>query len=448
MNVVVIVLDTGRRDHLGCYGYHRNTSPNIDKLAEQGTLFTRCYATDVPTLPSYTALLSGRKGIVTGRVSFNPTEAPPFQGSFMPTDAPWLTEILGRNGYTTAAVSTLFHMGTYFPRGFQYYLNPMAGVRERTQTVNADEINAFALPWLAQHHKEKFFLFVHYWDPHVESVWGKPSPPERYVLPEGFKNPFYKGKPKDPTEREYIVSQYDANIAFADKHIGDLLKAIDDYGIADDTLVILTADHGENLGEDHPLGKAIWDHLDIHEPVVRIPLIIRHPGKAGVRRVEAMVQNVDIPATLLHFLGIPVPESYSGINLLPLVRGETKEGYPEVFTETGFLTCKRALITDDGWKLIKSIDNGPYKGAPTTELYNLNADPDEVNNLADVETERLNRLELRMLRWLEKNLGNRPDPLALRAHMGMVGPLVPFYGYIHVSRERGRIYTATPEEGR
>ena len=439
MNVILIVLDTLRRDHLGCYGYSRNTSANIDALAQQGTLFTRCYATDVPTIPSFTALLSGQAGIKTGRVSFNPTEIPPDQATF-------LAVTLARAGFTTAAVSTLFHMGSYFPRGFQHYLNPMSGERARTQTVDAEEINAYAIPWLVQHRAEDFFLFVHYWDPHVESVWGTPEPPERYVAPQGYKDLYYPGEPEDPSDPEYIISQYDANIAYADRQIGDLLRNVDELDIADRTLVVFTTDHGENLGEDHPLGKELWDHLDIHEPVIRIPLLIRHPQRRGRDTVDAMVQNVDIPATILHFLGVPVPHQYDGQNLLPLALGETEEGYTEVYSETGFLTCKRALVTGEGWKLIKSVDNGDYGDAPTTELFDLRSDPDEANNLATVEEEMLARLELRMARWLEEKLENRPDPLRLRAHMGLVGARVPSYGYVHAARPRAGIVTATPDK--
>ena len=109
------------------------------------------------------------------------------------------------------------------------------------------------------------------------------------------------------------------------------------------------------------------------------------------------------------------------------------------------MTCKRALITGDSRKLIKSVNNWPYEDAPATELYGLNCDPGEVNNLATVETGRLADLELRMARWLEQVLGNRSDPLRLRAHIGMLGPEAPYYGTTYRLRTGKRIYTATPE---
>ena len=438
MKTILISLDTLRADHLGCYGYARDTSPNIDALARQGARFDRCYATDVPTIPSYTAVLSGQIGTKTGVVSFNPTEQPPDQ-------ATWLPVLLARHGYTTAAVSTLLHMGGHFPRGFQYDLNPMAGRRERTQVVDAEEINAFALPWLEAHHREDFFLFVHYWDPHVDSVWGSEEPRERYLAPAAYRRLYYEGAPKNRGNREYIISQYDAEITYADAHIGHLLNAVDELGIADETLVVFQSDHGENLGEDHPLGKAIWDHLDVYEPTIRLPLIVRHPGAAGGRVIGGLVVNVDISRTILAFMGVPVPEVYDGQDLAGLIQGSAETAYRQVFSNQGFMTCKRALITDDGWKLIKSVNNAPYEGAPTTELFDLNADLEETVNLASVKDQRLADLELRMARWLEQVLGNRPDPLRLRGHMGMLGPASPYYGTAYRPRPNVRIYTATPE---
>lgn len=438
MKTIFISLDTLRADHLGCYGYSRDTSPNIDALARQGAHFDRCYATDVPTIPSYTAVFSGQIGTKTGVISFNSTEKPPDQ-------ATWFPVVLARQGYTTAAVSTLLHMGGHFPRGFQYYLNPMAGHRERTQTVDADEINGFVLPWLKVHYQEDFFLFVHYWDPHVDSVWGQEEPRQRYLPPEEYVGRYYEGTPRKLDSREYIISQYDAEITYADKCIGDMLNLVEELGIVDETLIVFQSDHGENLGEDHPLGELIYDHLDVHEPTIRIPLIIRYPGLEGGKVIESLVQNVDISATILNYMRVPVPDMYDGQDLAPLISGSGRSKYTEVYSNQGYMTCKRALITEDGWKLIKSVNNWPYEDAPTTELFDLNRDPGEVDNLATVEAERLADLELRMARWLEEVLGNRPDPLRLRAHMGMLGPDAPYYGITYRLRTGKRIYTATPE---
>jgi arylsulfatase len=430
MKAIIIVLDTLRRDHLGCYGYSRSTSPNIDRLASEGTLFDRCYATDVPTYPSFTALLSGQIGTKTGRVSFSPTELITYKTAWMPT-------LLAAEGFTTASVSTLYHMNPYFAAGFQYYHNPKAGARHRTQTLEAEEINAFALPWLEAHHREDFLLFVHYWDPHVESVWGRKAPVYRYEAPPDYKQRFTKGISKKHTDPEYIISQYDANIAYADEQIGRLLDSVDRLGIADETMMVFITDHGENLGETRPQGKDLWDHYDIYETIIRIPLIIKHPDIGKGKKIDALVQNVDVPRTIMEFLGVEAPPVFDGFDLVPLMRGGPKI-YAEVYSETGFATCKRAIVTEDGWKLIKSIHNGMFKDAPHTELYDLSNDPGEVTNLDSREADRVRELEYRMYRWLEEALGKKPDPLRLRAGMGVAGDPIPYYGYIYPPRHVDR----------
>ena len=141
MKVLFVVIDTLRADHLGRYGYHRNTSPRLDDLAKEGVLFERAYATDVPTQPSYTAMFTGQRGIRSGVVSHSPTED-------IPDSTPYLPHILAMAGYETAAVSTLFFMKKYFARGFHTYMNPVAHDRQRIQQVTAEEINSYALPWL------------------------------------------------------------------------------------------------------------------------------------------------------------------------------------------------------------------------------------------------------------------------------------------------------------
>jgi len=183
MKVILLVIDTLRADHLGCYGYSRDTSPNIDRIAREGTLFENAYPSDVPTQPSFTSMFTGQRGIITGIVSHSRTEN-------LDENVPFFTEILARKGITTAAVSTLYMMRRWFARGFKYYMNPVAGVRRRLQQVDAEEINGMAIPWLRDHKKEDFFLFIHYWDPHAI-----------YLPPEPYRRLFYDGDETDPENR-------------------------------------------------------------------------------------------------------------------------------------------------------------------------------------------------------------------------------------------------------
>ncbi len=430
MKVILIVIDTLRADHLSCYGYRRKTSPNIDAFASSGTLFSNAYPSDVPTQPSYTAMFTGQRGVKTGIVSHSPTEE-------LRDDIPFLPQILAENGYTTAAVSTLYIMRKWFSRGFQHYMNPVAGTPSRIQQVDAHEINAYAIPWIKQNHSKDFFMFVHYWDPHglyippkYRELWykGDPTDPTNHTLDEAKKQTIWpliyrqlkairdvNNLNDDITDIEYVCAQYDGEITYVDEKVGELLRTLDEVGITDDTMVILTADHGESLGEHH----FYFDHADVYEPTIHVPLIIRYPqifpkGK----RIEALVQLIDIPYFILELSKIPIPDQFQGRSLKPLTYGETEESYSEVYSNQGLWSCKRTIITKDGWKLIKTIDQGFWK-TPSIELFNLKNDSEEKNNLAEEETDRVDRLDLQMNRWLEENLKGRPDPLRLISSAGL-----------------------------
>ena len=434
MKVLFIVIDTLRANHLSCYGYHRKTTPNIDVFASKGVLFSNAYASDVPTQPSYTSMFTGQRGVKTGIVShFFGTEEE------LRDSTPYLSEILAKNGYATAAVSTLYIMRKWFTRGFQYYMNPMSWANPgRMQQVDADEINAYAIPWIKENYKKDFFMFVQYWDPHTlyippkkyRYLWykGDPTDPSNHSLDEAKKQevwPFqYKlikamrdaeNLPRDITDIEYIIAQYDGEISYVDEKVGELLHVLEDLDIADDTLVILTADHGENLGGNH----AYFDHVNVYEPVIHVPLIVKYPNIIPRRkRIEALVQLIDIPYLILETLGIPIPDEFQGKSLLSLIDGKNSEIYSEVYSNQGSWSCKRAIITKDGWKLIKTIDQGFWE-SPPIELFNLKKDSEENHNLVKEEEDIVNHLELQMNRWLESNLGGRPDPLRLASSRGL-----------------------------
>jgi arylsulfatase len=430
MKVLFVVIDTLRADHLGCYGYHRNTSPRLDALTKESVLFERAYATDVPTQPSYTAMFTGQRGIRSGVVSHSPTEG-------IPDSTPYLSHILAMAGYETAAVSTLFFMKKYFARGFHTYMNPVAHDRHRVQQVTAEEINSYALPWLRANCQKNFFLFVHYWDPH-----GLYKAPE-----EKYRTLFYKGDKSDPsnhsldalndqvigpfvrqhldalgeniTDAEYVIAQYDGEIRYVDTKFGELLDVVKDLNIEEETLLIVTADHGESMTE-HDL---FFDHFGVYEPTIRVPLIVRWPHNVPAgKRVRALVQGIDIPTTILDAAGIELPETFQGRSLLPLARGETERGYEYIFSNQGLWQAKR-VISDGRWKLIKAIDNG-FWPAPALELYDLENDPGELNNLAESELQKAMEMELRLRRWEDAQLGGGLDPLRKIASMGL--PPTPY----------------------
>jgi arylsulfatase len=424
MKVILLVIDTLRADHLGCYGYGRDTSPTIDQLAKEGVLFENAYPTDVPTQPSFTSMFTGLRGIHTGIVSHSETEN-------LSEQTPCIPEILSRNGVATAAMSTLYMMRRWFARGFRYYMNPIAGIRERLQQVDADEINAVALPWIKENKNRDFFIFIHYWDPH-----GLYLPPKRY------RQLFYEGDECDPenhsldtlkaqpiwpftkghldgikegiTDIEYVVAQYDGEIRYTDDNVKQLLELLDELGISEETALILTSDHGESMGEHH----FYFDHYEAYETTVHVPLIMRYPQAIPKEtRIKGLVQStICLEPTILNLFGINAPNQLEGKDLVKLAVGE-EEPWREIYVNQGLWTAKRAIRTEQ-WKLIRTIDPA-YWETPEIELFDMQDDPEETRNLASDRQETVNELELRMERWLRKELDKRIDPLERIASLGL-----------------------------
>jgi arylsulfatase len=429
MKLVYVVIDTLRADHLSCYGYRRDTSPRLDALAAEGVLFERAYPTDVPTQPSYTSVFTGQRGIHNGVVSHLPSQD-------IPDTMPYLPEVFATEGHETGAVSTLAFMKRYFARGFHTYVNPTAGNRARLQQVTAQEINSYAIPWLRAHCADDFFLFVHYWDPH-----GLYRPPEKQ-----YSEMFYEGDPYDPqnhsldileeqlvgpfvrhhidtlyagdggriTDAEYVVAQYDGEIRYVDTKVGELLDVVQELGIEEETLLIVTSDHGESLTE-HGL---FFDHFGVYEPTIHVPLILRWPGRVPAgRRVSALVQGIDLSVTMLEAAGIAPPPTFRGHSLLPLARGETERGREFILCNQGLWQAKRA-ISDGRWKLIKALDNGLWP-APALEFYDLEEDPGEQHDVAPQRPELAGDWELRLARWEDAQLAGRADPLRKTVEIGL-----------------------------
>lgn len=422
MRFLLVFLDTLRADHLGCYGYRREASPNLDVLAREGVLFERSYPTDVPTQPSYTSTFTGQRGIVNGVVSHAHFET-------IDSRAPWLPSILQSNCYTTAAVSTLYHMKPYFARGFNYYMNPVAGESGMTQRVTADQINSYAIPWIHEHSDEDFFLFLHYWDPHTP-----------YKPPEEYRRLFYEGDEKDPgnesleeaqsgkawpftkrlierieegiTDLEYIRAQYDGEISYVDDRFSRVLSVLEEEGILDETFIIVTSDHGESLGE-HGI---YFDHASVYEDTVHVPLLVRW-ASARSKRIGEFVQHIDFAPTILELAGLDVPDEMQGRSLLPLLRGEEDNPRECVYVNQGLWQAKRAVITRE-WKYTRCIDDG-FWPCPAEELFHLATDPTELRELSGENQQVLDEYALRLGRWEGEQLGRRIDPLALVAEKGL-----------------------------
>lgn len=422
LNILLISVDTLRADHLGCYGYAHNTSPNIDSLANRGVLFDRFFCGAIPTQPSYTTLYTGQDPVRHGVVA---------QGgkAQLAKNAPFLPQMLLSTGYTTCAVDNLLQERIWFGRGFEFYIDPSVR-RSLLLGISCEELNERAIPWILQHSSEPFFMHIHYWDPH----WPL-KPPGRY------KDLFYDQDrdPFDPSNRglepwwshplgqlarstwlrrsdrlitdpDYVVALYDQEIRYLDDGLGALLAALDEAGIAENTMVVLLADHGESMTE-HGI---FFAHHGLYDPVIRAPLIARLPGvfPEGVRS-SAFAQHQDVAPTLLEAAGAAIPRSMDGYSLWNLMTGQEEDG-----KRASVICCECSwqanwCLRNDHHKFILARSPDLY-GSPPRKLYNLREDPAEEHNLVQTEPSIAAKMEAELEDWIGKRIeqvGRQQDPL-------------------------------------
>jgi arylsulfatase A-like enzyme len=434
MNLLLLSLDTTRADHLGCYGYSRNTSPHLDALAGEGTLFEHCYAPHIPTHPSHTTMFTGRDIFGHGIVAQGaPTE--------LSAAVPTLAELLSGAGWFTAAADNL---GRWFPRGFQRYERYAFRREEDGSWRKGETVAATAIRLLeeAAAQDRPFFLFAHFWDPHTP-----------YLPPPPFSRMFYGGNERDPahnslapalafppfadyfrqwlegvTDIRFPIAQYDACIAYMDLCVARLLHRLEELGLAEETAVVITADHGEELDE-----HAMWfDHHGLYDTNLHIPLLVRLPREAGNRRrVRNVVSQLDVTPSLLDLAGLadhPATAAMQGRSWLPLLRGDqaASDGEPLFLTECTWMR-KRGVRTTQ-WKLIVARDHPDLHGRPPVELYDLQRDPREQVNLAEERPEVVALLREQLEAWRARRTAEagRPDPIELQEiTLRRVGPPRP-----------------------
>lgn len=287
-NVLLITIDTLRADHLSCYGYHLKTSPNIDALAAEGVRFERAHTAIPLTGPAHISLFTSRYPQEHGAIRNG--VAPRKESSLV-----FLPEVLRRHGYRTAAFVSAWPLKTrltHLSRWFDRYDEELP---RRYQLVNsmrdAEDVTPAAIRWLEDNRGVPFFLWVHYFDPH--------SP---YEFRAKFSKLTRTGGPAQPAanaEMRDRIQRYDSEVAYTDYWVGRLLAALDRLEMRDSTLVVLTADHGESLGEHSYVGHG--RHL--YNNIVHIPLIFRFPGRiAGGEVEERPVSLLDITPTILDLL--------------------------------------------------------------------------------------------------------------------------------------------------
>lgn len=419
-NIVLIAVDTLRADHLGCYGYRHATSPRIDALAQGGVRGERLFCPGIPTQPSFTTLYTGQHPITHNIVSHG-GKAQLDRGS------PFLPELLLQGGYTTCAVDNLWRARPWFGRGYEYYIDPSVR-RGLLLAVTAEEINARATEWVRANRQQPFFLFLHYWDPHYPL-----TPPERY---DGM---FYEGNAYDPanrsldewwkhplgsvaretwlrrregliTDADAVVALYDQEIRYLDDALEQLMDSLHDSGVAEQTLVVLLGDHGTSLTEQ----GIFFEHHGLYDCTTHVPLIMNCPERLpSAVRLPQLMQMSDIAPTLLEAAGLNVPREMEGKSAWKLFTGEARhEMHSRVISAECTWQANWSLRTDEH-KLILSRDPG-LRGGPRRELYDLRADPGELENIAGSDAARADAMEQELERWIAERLqalGRTQDPL-------------------------------------
>ena len=426
-NIVLLTIDSLRADHLGCYGYARNTSPHLDEMAEQSTVFERAFATGIPTMPSFTTLLSGlhpyRHGI-TAHAS-EQRAAP---------DLTLLAQMAKDAGYVTVAIDNLVTQaagrGGWFARGFDYY----SSFLYQPFSSQCEHLTERAISYFEQLRAQPFLLWIHFWDTH--SPYGPPSPfdlqhfdpqhPSGTKLsdviaraPEYYREFLADMKLKVADDYDYIVAQYDGEISYLDTQIGRLTDSLKALNLWDDSHVIALADHGEGFGED----GIFFDHHGLCDAVTRIPLLWKPPQSTLARRCDAMISHEDITPTLIECCELTAPEyELTGRSFAPVLRGEAFAGREEIISVESTRQCSISLRTRD-WKLVQPIvrtRNGRalpdiYGRArdPEVLLYALANDPHEARDVSEEFPIRRDEMQARLNAWRQSEIARRggDDPL-------------------------------------
>lgn len=387
MRVLLLDLDSTNPNHLGCYGYHRNTSPNIDRIAAEGVRFDNTYTSDAPCLPSRTALMTGRFGIHNGVVGHGGTAADirhegpgrQFHDRLANESFPALFR---QAGMKTTLISPFGerHSSWNFYAGFNEIYN--TGKRGME---SAEEVTPVVLDWLERNAaNENWMLYVNFWDPHTP-----------YRAPESFGNPFkddplppwltedvlerhkkkvgphsvheinmynnrtdpkyprYPGEIKDMNDLRKMVDGYDCGIRHMDDNIGEIFRMLERKGVMDDVVIIITSDHGENMGELGIYGE----HGTADQGTCRIPMIIRWPGKMSGHVDRGLHYHLDLPPTMAELMGMEPMPSWDGQSYAETILSGKDCGREYLVLSQCAHVCQRSVRFGD-WLYIRTYHDG------------------------------------------------------------------------------------------
>ncbi len=393
----MISVDTLRADYLSCYGTSPVRTPNIDRIAEDGVLFEKVQTVAPTTLPSHASMFTGVRPTRHG-VRDN-------VGFYLPEGIPTLATVLAEAGYRTGGFVGGFVLDSRFGigQGFDTYYDDFDSLEEDVaggfvSQRRGEAVLGESLSWIEGKRGQPFFAFIHFYDPHTPY-----DPPAPFI----------------PDERTN-AALYGGEVAYVDSLVGRLLGFLDDRELAQSTLIVLTSDHGEALGEHGELTHGFF----VYEPTLRIPLVVRYPGVDEGRRVSDLVRIVDIPSTILDLLDVPIPEGLDGQSLRPLLEGSERDLGLTAYGESYLPRLHY------GWSELRSLRKGPYKLilAPRPELYNIDEDPAETRNRFAEEPEIAARLQEELVEILNAPgaeipaaSGVDPETLATLHALGYVG---------------------------
>lgn len=429
-NLVFVSFDALQAAHVHSLGYPRDITPTIDSLAKQGFSFTHAYSVASWTVPAsmtwFTGVYPSEHRMTNKFAEYTPAVQKPANLKELSPGLATVAEILRKNGYATGG----FTGNAGVSGGFGYEAGFDAYVHDLNKFGSFDDSIPRALEWLKKNKDRKFFLFLHGYDCHGQ--YNPAAGLDYRFVEKGYDRRFTGSEIEQEILREeglekgrlslrdsdvkFWRAAYDEKIARADARFKGFLDEFEKLGLGDRTIFVLTSDHGTEVLEHGRL-----DHgFTLYDELLSVPLIVRIPGQSG-RRIEDRVSSIDLMPTILDLLKVDasgVKDQFRGASLVPALRGEPPDR--DCFSETDYraYTYKRSVIQPDGWKLILTLEK------KQRELYDLNADPGETNDLAAKEPQRADALEAKVYSHF-RSIGH--DLAARRWEVGL-NPVYPSQG--------------------
>ncbi|MHA1688052.1 MAG: sulfatase [Promethearchaeota archaeon] len=448
MRILYIDIDTTRADHLSCYGYHRKTTPHIDKIAKEGTIFTECYVSDAPCLPSRAALFMGQFGIHTGVIGHGGTAADmrvkgKDRGFVNPQYQYFWTYLIRKAKYYPVTISPFAerHSAYWFCAGWREMFNPgLMGL----ETANI--VFPYVENWLNKNGKmDNWFLHVNTWDPHApyrtppdyenpflndpipswitqdiidehrksygphsaRDIWGIGTPMEAKFYTKAFP---LAGILEMETLEDYRkwIDGYDMGIHYADNMVGKIVEILKNLEVYDNTLIMISSDHGESQGELNVYG----DHATADHIINRVPMIIKWPNMNWDKKYSSLIYQSDIATTILEGIGGKIPKTWDGKSFFNQIQNGEEFGRKYLILSQNAWSCQRA-VRFDRWTFIRTYHTG-LKDLPKYMLFDYENDFHMTSNLAETHVDIRNKALQLLEDWqweMMKTSETRIDPI-------------------------------------